>query len=83
MEIVLEYCHFVAMSDESGSFNMLNIIVLSSETSVIVGKIESIRPPCPTLPQQSTVPSLGNELLFQVVGKICIRATVPFKAEII
>jgi hypothetical protein len=43
MEMVLECCHFVAMSDENGSFHMLTIIVLSSATSVvIVGKIKSI-----------------------------------------
>jgi hypothetical protein len=44
MKIVLEWCHFVvAMSDESGSFHVLTIIVLSSSTSVvIVSKIESI-----------------------------------------
>jgi hypothetical protein len=43
MEIVLECYHFVAMSDESVSFHVLTIIVLSSATSVvIVGKIESI-----------------------------------------
>jgi hypothetical protein len=67
MEIVLEYYHFVAMSDESVSFHVLTIIVLSSATSVvIVGKIESICPPYPTLTQQSTVPPLGNELLFKL-----------------
>jgi hypothetical protein len=67
MEIVLECYHFAAMSDESVSFNVLTIIVLSSATSVVIeGKIKSIWPPCPTLSQQSTVPPLGNELLFQL-----------------
>ena len=67
METVLECCHFVAMSDENGSLHVLTIIVLSSVGSVvIVGKIESIWPPCPTLSQLSTVPPLDNELLFQL-----------------
>jgi hypothetical protein len=98
LEVVLECCHFVAMSDESASFHVLVVTVtfISACSVVIRGTAESIRPPAPTRPaltqQAADFPSnssIRQWINVPVLEIICIRTCnrttliISFKPDII